>query len=89
MTTLSSSRPSFPPLFATALTAAPILVMAGDALAHETGAPHGVAEHLALYAGAAGILAIAGFLIARATRGRAEQRVRVERDDPRRRPPRR
>ena len=89
MTTLLSTRSSIQPILAAALATAPVIAMTGEALAHETGAPHGAAEHLALYGGAATLLAIAGYAIARVFGGRAEQRVRIERDDPRRRRPRR
>lgn len=68
---------------ATTLTLAAILAP-GLGLAHETGAPHGAVEHMALYVAAAALLAVAGVLIARSTRSRAERRVRVEKDDHRR-----
>lgn len=90
MTTLLSTRSSFQPLLAAALAAAPVLAMTGEALAHhETGASQGAFEHLALYGGVATLLALTGYAIMRALSGRAAQRVRVERDDPRRRRPRR
>lgn len=89
MTTLLSTRSAFQPILAGALAAAPVLALTGEALAHETGAAHGAVEHLALYGSVATLLALAGYAIARAVSGRAEQRIRVERDDPRRRRPRR
>lgn len=81
MTTFASSRLPTTTILTAAFFAAPVL-----AFAHETGAPHGMAEHAVLYLGAAGLLAIAGFALIALTQGRAAKRVRirVERDDPRR-----
>ena len=88
MSFLSIRRPFHPPLFA-ALSTAPLMALAGEALAHDTGAPHGTVEHLALFASVAAFLAVAGAVAALSTRGKAARRIRVERDDPRRQQTRR
>ena len=77
MSTLSRRSYSVP----AATTAGFALAIPGLALAHETGVPHGAAEHMALYLGAAAVLALLGVAIAAFTGKKpAERRVRVERD---------
>lgn len=62
-----------------ALLAAPSI-----ALAHETGAPHGVVEHMALYASAAALLVAGLAAVKSLTARRVERRVRVRVDERRR-----
>lgn len=68
-----------------------VLAAPAAALAHETGAPHGVEEHLALYAAAAAALGLVALAISRVSRRPAKRPVRIEREETseRRDPPRR